>query len=385
MLIHITPSYKPAYIYGGTTASVSKLCECLTEYGCDLIVLTTTANGDQDLKVAADKINLVDGVMVMYCKRILKDPFHLSISLLSQLYRLTRNNPSVIVHIHSWWNLTAIFSLLLTRLMNITTVLSTRGMITDYTFANKNSWLKILFHHFLGKHLLKYPHIHATGIKEQKDILQNIKAHKIFILPNLIHFPRISLTGRLTKEYASPHHRTVFKLLFLSRIQKKKGLELLFKALKDFPYPWQLTIAGTGTHTYMQYLQAMCVKLKICDSIIWTGQIPNESKYEIMAGADILVLPSYNENFGNVVLESLLSGTAVIVSECVGLSDYIRRNKLGWVMQPSISSLTQNLILAYTQSGKRNYIRKTAPGKVRRDFDQHELTKQYIQYYSEIV
>ena len=73
-IAHIVPSYKPAYTYGGTISSISKLCESLVSNGLDITVLTTTANGKEELNVEPGTKQIVDGVAVIYFKRIFEQP-----------------------------------------------------------------------------------------------------------------------------------------------------------------------------------------------------------------------------------------------------------------------------------------------------------------------
>lgn len=103
-IIQITAAYKPAYIYGGPTMSVAKLCEELTEVKVEvkvevenkteiknkIEVLTTTANGTAELPVAIGLPQLVDGVKVTYFKRLTKDHTHFSPALLSALGKKLR-------------------------------------------------------------------------------------------------------------------------------------------------------------------------------------------------------------------------------------------------------------------------------------------------------
>jgi glycosyltransferase involved in cell wall biosynthesis len=100
-----------------------------------------------------------------------------------------------------------------------------------------------------------------------------------------------------------------------------------------------------------------------------------------MAEHDLLVLPSSNENFGNVVLESLLVGTAVLLSDKVGLAPYISESKLGWVCSPSPEAITQQLSLVNLDLEKRLHIRKCGAEQVRSDFCTDAIMKDYLDLY----
>lgn len=379
-IIHISPSYKPAFIYGGTTVSISKLCEGLCALGHHIQVLTTTANGMVELDVSKNKISLVEGVKILYCSRLSKDPAHFSIVLLRQLYRIIKNESPIVLHIHSWWNFPSILSLLMARMFKVPTLLSPRGMLTPYSFSKSNVLLKKGFHLLIGKRLLNYPHFHATSLQEQRDISATTNRKNISVIPNLIYIPR-----DIHSRSATTGSSDCFHLLFLSRIDEKKGLELLFHAVKNLPFRWQLSIAGTGSMKYTTQLQQLADRLKINASLNWIGQVDHSKKYQYLAGHDLLVLPSHNENFGNVVLESLLSGTPVLVSEEVGLSEYIKETKLGWVTPLNQKSLVHNLTEAWQQADKRHHIKHTAPWRVQKDFNEMQLIHQYIQLYKELV
>ncbi|WP_432713349.1 glycosyltransferase, partial [Pedobacter sp.] len=137
-VLQITPAYKPAYIYGGPTLSVANLCEELQQSAFKIIVLTTTANGKTELPVAPNVATTVANVEVHYCKRIAKDPIHLSpallLKLISQIRQHKRIGPNnCIVHIHSWWNTIAVMSCCIAMWYRVPVVLSPRGMLTTYS------------------------------------------------------------------------------------------------------------------------------------------------------------------------------------------------------------------------------------------------------------
>ncbi len=200
--------------------SVAKLCEALVQYqNANLEVLTTTANGQNELAVAQGQQTSVDGVRVTYFKRITKDHTHFSPDLLLALRKKIKDQGELIIHIHSWWNLVTIFSCLVAKLNRVPVVLSPRGMLTNYTQNNRNSFFKSALHTLIGKSLLKYVHIIASSEQEKQDVLQIIKPKSISILPNLVSLPKSFEHRTLDAD------RSTFRLLFLSRIEEKKGLD----------------------------------------------------------------------------------------------------------------------------------------------------------------
>ncbi|MNI54669.1 D-inositol-3-phosphate glycosyltransferase [compost metagenome] len=120
------------------------------------------------------------------------------------------------------------------------------------------------------------------------------------------------------------------------------------------------------------------------DSIDWIGQVSNEDKYPLIRGHHLLVLTSYNENFANVVVESLSVGTPVLISEHVGLADYVKDNELGWVTGLETNEIKNNIISAYQNPDKRQQIGNNAPLMIRRDFNDDVLVRQYLEFYKTI-
>lgn len=385
-ILQITPAYKPAYFYGGPTLSVSKLCEELHKTQLQVKVLTTTANGTTELPVSIGMPNKVAHVEVYYYKRLTKDHTHFSPSLIFNLVKMIRenkrNNPGqLVIHIHSWWNTIAILSCLTSLLYKVPVVLSPRGMLTPYTWSNRNSFYKNIIHKLLGKHLLKQCLIHATTEKEKKDITKITRSFKeILVIPNLVKYP--TLEYPLQSQNKSSQ---TLKLLFLSRIEEKKGLEILMVALYELKTHWQLTIAGQGESSYVSKLKNLSRQLKIEKQITWLGEVNNTKKYEVYRNNDLLILPSHNENFGNVVIESLSVGTPVIISTEVGLAPYVLKNNLGWVTELNPQKMAVVLTQAAGEYGKRARIRKEGPKIIRRDYTEKALVKKYTAMYQQVL
>nr|WP_068889998.1 glycosyltransferase [Pedobacter panaciterrae] len=378
-ILHVSPAYKPASIYGGPTLSIAKLCEVLSSK-CIVEVITTTANGKTELPFSSQNPITIDGVSVQYFNRITKDHTHFSPSLVWNLYkRLHHSKIKTIVHIHSWWNFVALISCIIAWTTNTPIILSPRGMLTSYTLKNRNTIFKSLIHNILGKFLISNCYVHATSDQEKWDILKICKPKSIEVISNFITVPMAQ-----NIQHQIPTFSITFKLIFLSRIEEKKGLELLFKSLAKCSFSWELTISGMGEYAYIKKLKELSESLNISASINWTGYIANDQKYQILSNHDLLVLFSYNENFANVVIESLISGTPVAISSHVGLSDYVKANDLGWVSEIDQAAVTRTLNNAFHNIEKRLRIRKTAPSLIKAHFSEQYILNQYLQLYQNL-
>jgi glycosyltransferase involved in cell wall biosynthesis len=374
-ILQINASYKPAYIYGGPTMSVSKLSEQLVKAGCHVDVFTTTANGEHEVDVVTGQPVWVDGVPVTYFRRVTKDHTHFSPALLKAVWKNAKNYD--VVHIHAWWNLVSVLSCFIAIKKGVPVLVSPRGTLSGYSFNNRKSPLKKTFHNFSGKWLLNKSWLHATSGAEQKALVNILQPKKIFTLPNFV---------KIAEGVNSPIiHSPVLKLLFLSRIDEKKGLDLLLQALPLITSSYHLTIAGDGDKLYINQLKNITLANSTANNVSWIG-FQNENKFEVMAAHDLLILPSHNENFGNVVIESLSVGTAVLISKYVGLIDYVSENNLGWLCDTDVASIGKSIneITLNGQTKLKN-IRNNAPGKIRADFEEDNLVQKYIAMYTDMI
>ena len=355
--------------------SVSKLSEELVKAGCEIEVFTTTANGSVELLVHIGEATEVDGVKVTYFKRLTGDHTHYSPDLLAEVGKRIKDFD--LVHIHAWWNLVSLLACRIAIKQGIPVVISPRGTLSNYSFGNKNALSKKLIHRLLGRKMLYKSYIHVTSQREERAMEILVKTKKIFNIPNFIGLPDKMPSN--IKVASQP-----LKMIFFSRIEQKKGLELLFSALNGIAIPYRLTIAGGGDVAYINKLKEIAKKNKIEENLDWIG-FRTYDKFDILEQHDLFLLPSYDENFGNSVIESLSVGTAVLISQNVGLSNYVQENNIGWVCEHDAVSFNRQLCNIYENKIELGRIRLEAPMLIRKDFNEAMLTKRYIKMYKEII
>ncbi len=356
--------------------SVSMLCEQLVKQGISVEVFTTTANGKNELAVTPGRQVNVDGVNVQYFKRVTKDHSHFSPFLLIALWKNSREFD--LVHIHAWWNLVSVLSCLVAVSRKVPVLLSPRGTLSPYSFGNKKVITKSIIHSFIGKYLLRRCNIHTTTTRESEAILRVITPQSITMLPNFVKLP--------PEIQPVPNSASnCLRLIFFSRIEEKKGLDILLNALKLISVPYHLTIAGAGDEKYIDGLKIIAESNHVADKITWAG-FHNDNKFELLREHDLFVLPSHDENFGNAVIESLSVGTAVLVSDKVGLAEYVAENNLGWVCQTNETSISDTINqIAQQQADELARIRVGAPPIIYQDFKEDNLVKKYISMYNKLI
>jgi glycosyltransferase involved in cell wall biosynthesis len=369
-ILHIIPAYKPAYIYGGPVESVSRLCEGLAAIGHEVDVYTSVANGKDELDVVPGTVINVDGVNVTYFKLVTGDPTFVSPALWWKLLKTAKNYD--VIHLQSWWNILTVVSAYISLFSKAKVIISPRGMLCDYIINSGKSTQKKLLHKFIGRKLLARCRLHATVSAEYLECRVLIPGWEGFVLPNIISLPKFEIVQNVNKD---------FTLIFLSRIHPKKGLEKLFEAISIIDINLKLKIAGSGDSEYIEGLKKLAVNLKIDSKIEWLDWLDREKKFKELNNSDLFILVSLNENFANVVIEALHMGTAVLISEDVGLSDFVKEKDLGWVSTLEVENIVDRLKEAYHDKEKLMYIRKNGRSIIEDEFRADTLIRQYAEEY----
>lgn len=373
-ILFIVPSYKPAYVYGGPIVTIARLAERLVVLGHEVTVYTTTANGKTELDVPLHEPVWMEGVKVQFFKRITKDHTHVSPALWRKTWTTVKKFDAV--HIHSWWNFLVMGAALICTMRGVKPVLSPHGMMCDYVFNSRNQLKKKIMHKLFGKYLLSKTHLHVSSPMEWKECLQVNEKWKGDLIFNLVDLPAGNF---LRKE------NNHFTISFLSRIDPKKGLDILLHALSKVPFSYKLQIGGSGEETYLRELSGIVRDLEMEDKVEWAGWKNNEDKFAFLAESDLFALTSHNENFALVVVESLAVGTPVLLSEHVGLSKYVNENRLGWITGiDDVEEVRAQLTAAYSNWEERKRIRKDAGAIIYHDFNETKLATDYVTMYKQL-
>jgi glycosyltransferase involved in cell wall biosynthesis len=163
---------------------------------------------------------------------------------------------------------------------------------------------------------------------------------------------------------ANPQLRGRRVLLFLSRIQEKKGCDLLVRAFARVAASdptLQLVIAGPDRTGLVGRLADLARELNIADRISWPGMLQNAMKWGAFYSADAFVLPSHQENFGIAVAEALGCGVPVLISDKVNIWREVQSAGAGLVA-PDTTEGTANLLSRWLSltSGERQAMRRAA-------------------------
>jgi glycosyltransferase involved in cell wall biosynthesis len=135
-------------------------------------------------------------------------------------------------------------------------------------------------------------------------------------------------------------------LLFLSRIQEKKGCDLLVEAFSKVVAQdsnLHLLMAGPDQTGLVAKLQAQAQRLGIADRITWPGMLQGDMKWGAFYISEAFVLPSHQENFGIAVAEAMGCGLPVLISDKVNIWREIEMDGAGIVNADTVEGTEKTL------------------------------------------
>jgi glycosyltransferase involved in cell wall biosynthesis len=135
-------------------------------------------------------------------------------------------------------------------------------------------------------------------------------------------------------------------LLFVGRIDAKKGPDLLLRAFVDVckhQYDLSLLMAGPSDLEYRRQLEIETFSFSTEGRIHWPGLLTGPAKWGALAACDAFILPSHQENFGIAVVEALASGKPVLISDQVNIAPEILADNCGLV-EPDTLEGTRRLL-----------------------------------------
>jgi glycosyltransferase involved in cell wall biosynthesis len=135
-------------------------------------------------------------------------------------------------------------------------------------------------------------------------------------------------------------------LLYLGRVNPKKGLDILIDAFattvaKDCGF--QLVIAGPPSPEWKDVLERQAIRSGIANKITWTGLLTDDQKWGALYASDLFCLPSHQENFALGVTEALACGLPVLISNKVNIWREIQVAGAGFVGNDDVAETARSL------------------------------------------
>ena len=353
-ILNVTETYAPFLEFGGPPVKVRALSEGLARRGHTVGVLTADWGFEKRLQSEAVKITAErspfgwrsneNGVQAIYLPTWFR-------------YRALSWNPAVkrycrarlqnfdVVHIFGLYDLLGPAVAGACRVRKIPYVLEPIGMFVPIV---RNFLLKALYHFAWGRRLFEGANaVIATSDQEANELLAGgVPPGKIVLRRNGVEIPDSwPEPGAFRQAHGISQDSKL--ILFLGRLSQKKSPDLLLQAFAKLPAELegkllQLAFAGPDEGGMTAQLEDMAAKLGVRTRIRFAGPLFGENKWGAYRDADVFVLPSHNENFGNTAAEAVAARTPVIVTEQCGIAPLLS-NEAGLVVRHDSAALSEAL------------------------------------------
>jgi glycosyltransferase involved in cell wall biosynthesis len=252
------------------------------------------------------EVEIESGLTVLYCRRTAG----ISISPMLLWMLSAYVGWADIVHLTSVYSFATLPTLLTARTLQKPLVLSPRGSLQLWP-GRRRAVIKLAWDWMCRGLAPANFALHVTSEAEARESARRLGERQIFLVENGIAVPQ-------TLPEPIPCPGNSLRLLYLGRLDPKKGIENLLAALKlllDSGLRVSLTVAGAGETRYEHSLRYRIGELKLTEAVSLLGDVRDTAKEDAFRAADVLVMPSFTENFGIVVAEALARCVPVIVSK----------------------------------------------------------------------
>jgi glycosyltransferase involved in cell wall biosynthesis len=129
--------------------------------------------------------------------------------------------------------------------------------------------------------------------------------------------PHLTASGRPGARRGYRFERDDFVVLFVGKVNERKGVSDVIKALQTIGGPVALLVAGDGD----QQVSARALAARLGVRVTWAGFLNQGELGRAYAAADCLALPSHSESWGLVVNEAMATGLPAVVADTAGCAD----------------------------------------------------------------
>lgn len=331
-ILSVTQSYAPFYEFGGPPVKVEALATGLAARGHKITVLT--ADWGLESRAPEEKAGASAHQSEFGWTREVEGVESVFLPTWTH-YRAVSWNPSVkqfcdarlkefdIPHIFGLYDLLGPAVAQACRKQTIPYIVEPIGMFVPIV---RNILLKRLYLAALGKRMLSgAAAIVATAEQEADELAAGgVSRDRIVLRRNGVMAPQtLPPRGLFREQHEIPGNAQL--ILFLGRLSEKKSPQLLLDAVARLPAtiadrPVWLAFAGPDEGGMQARLQERAMQLAIRNRTVFSGAVFADKKWSAYRDADVFVLPSQNENFGNTALEAASCGTPVVVTENCGVA-----------------------------------------------------------------
>lgn len=384
-ILHVVPSL--ALGFGGPSVAAMNLCRALASQGHEVSIFTTDADigGSSDGK--SNIGNEIEGLRISYFPTALLKGYKFSPRLARALkIEIPKFD---IIHIHSLFQFSTLAASYYCQKYRKPYIIRPLGHLEPTIFKRKFILKQIYLHLFEIKNLEKASFIHFTTEREMYLSRRLGIKNKSFVLSlgvSLDEFSHLPEYGKFRLKYPELKDKKI--ILFLSRINFKKGLDILVEAFAELSANRKdihLVIAGPDSEGYGNKVKKWLKGLGILNRTTFTGMLLGEDKLCAFRDSDIFVLPSYSENFGLVVIEAIACGLVSVVSNNVGIHQDLQRYGAAIVVGASVKELYRGMEFALGNDTLREDRIRQGRKLIEDCYEINKISERLVKIYEQIV
>lgn len=349
--------------------------------GAEVTILTPISEGQKLYAIP-------EGAKVITCKRHWFSKFWAEFSPELYTWIKAHGNEYDIIHIHGVWH----FAGVAPYLAGIKTAkcITTHGLLDRWTIG-KGYWKKHLFGLLFQKRILRNTELIQINNTDEQDDLKRFLGFEhpnVKIIPNgmnLEDFSKLPVKGIFRDKFQIPDDKKI--ILFMSRINLKKGLDLLLPAFKEVTSQRSdcLLILAGSDDGYLTETQRFIKEKSLEKSIKLVGMLTGNDKLTALSDADIFVLPSHSEGFSIATLEALISGVPSLLSDRVGFGEAIRKTNSAHLAELTQESITEGLLKMLDDETYCRTLSKNGIALVKNSYDIKLVAKQLYEEFEKIM
>jgi glycosyltransferase involved in cell wall biosynthesis len=331
-ILNVTQTYAPFLEFGGPPVKVRALSEALAQRGHEVTVLTADWGLGSRFPDGVAPAGTTrspfgwrreeNGVQAIYLPSWFRYRA-LSWNPAAKRFARARLQNFDVVHIFGLYDFLGPAIAAVCRLRKLPYVIEPIGMFLPIV---RNTGLKRMYHRTFGRAMVAGARFLIATSQQECDELATagINRERIFLRRNGVDAPAIlPERGKFRASQGIPPDAKL--VLFLGRLSTKKSPDLLLKAFSLLPAAGagnslRLVFAGPDESGMKMRLSQMAERLGITSRVLFCGPLFDAAKWEAYRDADVFVLPSQNENFGNTALEAAAAGTPIVVTENCGVA-----------------------------------------------------------------
>ncbi|WP_414563369.1 MULTISPECIES: hormogonium polysaccharide biosynthesis glycosyltransferase HpsP [unclassified Anabaena] len=386
-VLQIVPSI--SLVYGGPSQMVMGLAGALAREGEKVTILTTDSNGDSGQAPLDVPLNCPvkqDGYEIIYFRCAPFRRYKFSIDLLRWLK--VHAQEFDVAHIHALFSPVSSAAATVCRQQKLPYILRPLGTL-DPADLRKKRQLKQLYVQFIERrNLAGAAAIHFTSDQEAKISERFGVVTQDWVIPLGVVPYEGDGGSEILSQWGIPEGQPL--VLFMSRIDPKKGLDLLIPALEKLLVAgcnFHFVLAGTNPQDpdYEEKIKSQIVNSPLRSHTTITGFVSGDLKASLLQAADLFVLPSYYENFGIAVAEAMVAGIPVVISDQVHIWQQVHDSESGWVGVTDVSALVELLQAALQNPQERQRRGLNAQKYALQNFSWGAIARQIVSAYQQIL